>query len=464
MKKLRAIKVSVESANAHAQIVFGIRGAPDFGNKESSMSVQEISISQIKPNPQNARTHSAKQIRQIVDSITTFGFTTPVLVSEDGELLAGHARHAAAMQLGLDKVPAVIVPGLSPAKRRALAIADNKIAQNAKWDRERLAIEIPELADLLNAEGLDVAILGFEPAEIDHIQTDLEHPAAAPRDTIDPKWWEAVAVSKPGDLWVLGDHKLLCGDPRCAADIARLMAGCRADMAFLDLPRGNMTAYSESATADRETSSADFVRFLRSTLAVAASVSREGAVHFVCMDWQHLAEFMAAVEPIYGKALDVAVWEKPKTGPGSLYRSQLEFIGVFGVGKAPHLDISPGRHKRSRSPVWHYAAVNGAINALHSTVKPVALVADAIKDGTRKGEVVLDTFAGAGTTIMAAEQVDRQARALEVEPRLVDVAIRRWQAGTRRGAVHAESALSFDEIAARSGHAIAPSGNRGERQ
>jgi DNA modification methylase len=460
MKKSRAFKVSGRSANAHTRIDFGIRRAPDFGIKESSVTVQEISISQIKPNPRNARTHSAKQIRQIADSIISFGFITPVLVSEDGELLAGDGRRAAAMQLGLDKVPAIVVAGLSPAKRRALAIADNKIAQNAGWDRERLAIEIPELADLLNAEGLDVAILGFEPAEIDHIQTDLEHPAPAPRDTIDPKWWEAVAVSKPGDLWVLGDHKLLCGDPRCAADIARLMAGCRADMAFLDLPRGNMTGYSESGTADRETSSADFVRFLRSTFDAAAAVSRAGALHFVCMDWAHIAQLMAAAEPIYGEVRDVAVWEKPKAGPGSLYRGQLEFIGVFSIGKAPRLDI--GRGRRSRSNVWHYAAVKGAV--LQPTAKPVALVADAIKDGTQKGDVILDIFAGPGSTVMAAQQVGRRARALEVEPRLVDVAIRRWQAYARRDAVHAESGLSFDETAARSDHAIAPNGNRGERK
>jgi ParB-like nuclease domain len=248
------------------------------------MSFQEISISRIKPNPHNARTHSARQIRQIADSIIAFGFTTPVLVGEDGELIAGHGRYLAAKLLGLDKVPAVVVAGLSPAKRRALAIADNKIAQNAGWDRERLAIEIPELADLLNSEGLDVAILGFEPAEIDHIQTDLEHRAGNPQDRNDPKWGEAVAVSKRGDSWLLGDHKVLCGDARCTADVARLMSGCRADMAFLDLARGNMTGYPEFVMADGNMSSADFEDFLSKTLDAAAAVSRAGALHFVCMD------------------------------------------------------------------------------------------------------------------------------------------------------------------------------------
>ncbi len=342
----------------------------------------------------------------------------------------------------------------------------NKIAQNAGWNRERLAIEIPELAGLLTAEGLDVSILGFEPVEIDRIQTDVEGHAADPQDTIDPKWCEAVTVSKPGDLWVLGNHKLLCGDARCAGDIARLMTGCRADLAFLDPPRGKNTKHSEPAMADGEMSSPDFVRMLGITLDAAASVSREGALHFVCMDWRHIAELMAAAEPIYGKAIDGAVWVKPNAGPGSLYRSQLEFIGVFAVGTARHLNIVSGRDKPSRSNAWHHPAMNGAMVELHPAAKPVALVADAIKDGTRKGDVVLISLQALapGTTVMAAERVSRRARALEVEPRLVDVAIRRWRAYARRGAVHAESGLRFDEITARSGHAIAPNGDRGERQ
>ncbi len=422
------------------------------------MSFQEISISRIKPNPHNARTHSARQIRQIADSIMEFGFTAPVLVGKDGELYAGHGRVQAAELLGLETVPAIVVAGLSPAKQRALAIADNKIAENAGWDRERLALEIPEVAELLSAEGLDVSVLGFEPIEIAQLVTEFE-PAAPSRrrsgmdpDGIDPGWGEAPVVSKPGDLWLLGAHKLLCGDARRPADVARLMAGCHADLAFLDLPRGDTIMYSDFTMADM--SSADLVRFLSSTLDAAAAVSRPGALHFVCMDRQHLAELLAAAEPIYGKVVDVAVWERPKARPKSLYRSELEYIGVFGVGRVPDLGI--GRGRRSRSNVWHYASANGA--------KPVALVADAIKDGTRKGDIVLDIFAGPGTTVMAAERVGRQARALEVEPRLVDLAIRRWQAGTRGNAVHAESRLSFDETAARSGHAIAPSRDRGERQ
>jgi DNA modification methylase len=393
---------------------------------------QITAISKIKPNADNSRTHSSKQIRQIANSILAFGFTNPLLISEDGELIAGHGRYEAAKLVGLLEVPVIVVRGLSPGKRRALGIADNKIAQNSKWDRKRLAIEIPELAGSLTADGLDVSILGFEAVEIDHIiQTDFENHVVDPQDRIDPKWCAAPTVSKPGDLWVLGNHKLLCGDACSAGDIARLMTDCRADMAFF------------SPVANEKIP--DFCGLFSTALDAAASMSREGAVHFACIDWQHFAELVAAAKPVYGKPIDVVVWMKSKADQGVFYRSQHEFIGVFGVGKEPHHHIEQGRHKRLRSNVWHYAEVNSFGAA---TTKPVALIADAIKDCTRKGDIVLDTFSGLGTTIMAAERLGRHARALELEPRFVDHAIRRWQASTQREAQHSESGLSFDQIAA----------------
>jgi DNA modification methylase len=295
--------------------------------------------------------------------------------------------------------------------------------------------------------------------------TDFEEDAADPQDNIDPQWLKGCVVSKPGDLWVLGPHKLLCGDARSAADIARLMAHCRADLAFLDPPynlriggvvgRGR-TKHSEFAMASGEMSSADYLRFLGITLNAAASVSRKGALHYVCTDWRHIAELMAAAKPVYGDTINIVVWVKSNAGQGSFYRSQHELIGVFRVGEAPHLNnVELGRHGRSRSNVWHYAGVNsfraGRMEELrlHPTAKPVALVADAIKDCTRRGDVVLDIFCGAGTTLLACERIGRHARTLEIEPRFVDVAVRRWQTFTRRDAHHAESGLSFDEIAAK---------------
>jgi DNA modification methylase len=425
--------------------------------------MQRIAVDALKPNPHNARTHSRKQIRQIANSITTFGFLVPILIDDGGVIIAGHGRYAAAALLGLQEVPVIRVAGLSEAKRRALAIADNKIAQNAGWDREQLAVEIPELTDLLIAEGVDISILGFEPAEIDQLQADFEAESSDPQDSIEPHWFDMAAVSQPGDLWLLGNHRLMCADARCAGDVCKLMASCRADLAFLDPPynvriagavgRGK-TKHSEFAMASGEMSSPDFVRFLGIVLDAATAVSRDGAVHFVCMDWRHIGELLAAANPIYGAALNLVVWAKTNAGQGSFYRSAHELIGVFRVGEIAHLNnIELGRHGRSRSNVWHYAGVNafraGRMDELrsHPTAKPVALVADAIKDCTRRGDIVLDTFSGSGTTIMAAERVGRHARALELEPRFVDVAIRRWQAFTRRDAIHAPSGLSFDEIA-----------------
>ena len=425
-------------------------------------TVQLMPTAALKPNARNARTHSKKQIRQIADSITAFGFVVPILVDEAGAIIAGHGRHAAAQLLALEQVPVTEVKGLSEAKRRALALADNKIAENAGWNRELLAAELPELADLLVIEGLDIAITGFAPVEIDQITADFEEDSSDPADTIDPTWTTAPPVTKPGDIWELGRHRLLCGDARTAGDLAKLMGEAQAAMAFLDPPynvrvrdivgRGRVK-HAEFAMASGELSRGDFVDFLKSTLGAAAAVSRAGAVHFVCMDWRHVGELLEASDTAYGHTLNLAVWVKSNAGQGSFYRSQHELVGVFRVGEEPHLNnIELGRHGRSRSNVWHYAGVNtfrtGRLDELksHPTVKPVALVADAMRDCTRRGDIVLDTFCGSGTTILAAERVGRRAYTLELEPRFVDVAIRRWQAYSRKDAVHAETGLTFDEV------------------
>ena len=301
--------------------------------------------------------------------------------------------------------------------------------------------------------------------EIDQLTVDFEEDASDPDDTIDPEWTTAAPVSKPGDLWELGKHRLLCGDARNADHVARLMGGTRAAMAFLDPPynvrvrdivgRGQVK-HAEFAMASGELSRPDFVAFLKSTLAQAAAVSRDGAVHYVCMDWRHIGELIEAGSVIYGEMLNLAVWVKSNAGQGSFYRSQHELVGIFRVGEEAHLNnVELGRHGRSRSNVWHYAGVNtfraGRLDELksHPTVKPVALVADAMRDCTRRGDIVLDIFGGSGTTILAAERVGRRAYTLEIDPRFVDVAIKRWQAFSGKDAICAETGLSFDEIASK---------------
>jgi DNA modification methylase len=425
--------------------------------------IKWVSPHGLKPNSRNARTHSKKQIRQIADSVLAFGFVVPIVVDENNTILLGHGRLAAAIDLDLNEVPVIFLEGLSEAKKRALVLADNKITERGGWDRGRLAIELPELAELLIEEGLDISITGFEPVEIDQIAIDFEEDTSDPADTVESEWLAASVVSKPGDIWELGEHRLSCGDARDASHLDRLMSGKRATMAFLDPPynvrvrsvvgRGRIK-HAEFAIASGEMSPGEFTAFLEETLGNAAGVSRDGAVHFVCMDWRHIRELIEAGREIYGDMLNLVVWEKTNAGQGSFYRSAHELIGVFRVGEATHLNnVELGRHGRSRSNVWHYAGVNtfraGRMDELaaHPTVKPVTMVADALKDCTRRGDIVLDIFAGAGTTILAAERVGRRAYSLELEPKYVDVAIRRWQAFTRRDAVHGSTGQTFEEVA-----------------
>lgn len=424
-------------------------------------TIEWIETTALTPNRRNARTHSTKQIGQIAASIKTFGFLVPILVDEPRNIIAGHGRYAAAQKLGLDKVPVIAVSGLSPAKQRALALADNKIAENAGWDREILAVELPELNELLVADGLDVSITGFAAAEIDQIILDFETDTDG-ADAVDDTLHDQPPVTQPGQLWQLGAHRILCGDARDPAMLERLMDGEKAAMAFLDPPynvrvrdivgRGRVR-HAEFAMASGEMSQSEFVAFLSEVLQAAATVSNNGAVHCVCMDWRHIGDLLAAGHAVYGELLNLAVWVKSNAGQGSFYRSQHELIAIFRVGDAAHLNnIELGRHGRNRSNVWHYSGVNtfrtGRLEELHAhpTVKPIALVADAIKDCTRRGEIVLDTFSGSGTTLLAAERVGRRGFALEIEPRFVDVAIRRWQILTRKDAINLASGRCFDEV------------------
>jgi len=431
------------------------------------MNIQSMSVKSLKSNPRNARTHSKKQISQIADSIRRFGFVVPIVTDENKMILAGHGRCQAALSLGLAAVPVLQVHGLSAAKKRALALADNKIAENAGWDREILAVELTELSEILIDEGLEISITGFAAVEIDQISTDFEKNSSDPADEIGQRWLAARPVSRPGDLWMLGQHRLLCGDARNPASLQYLIGEQRAAMAFLDPPynvrvrdivgRGRVQ-HEEFAMASGEMSRDEFVSFLMASLGAASAVSRAGAVHYVCMDWRHISELLDAGNKIYGDTLNLAVWVKSNAGQGSFYRSQHELVGIFRVGDDSHQNnIELGRHGRYRSNVWNYAGVNtfrtGRMDDLnaHPTVKPVALVADAMKDCTQRGDIVLDTFSGSGTTILAAERVGRRAFAIEIAPCFVDVAIRRWQDFTHKDAVHKESERCFDDIAAEAG-------------
>ena len=414
----------------------------------------------LKPAERNARTHSKKQIRWIASSIREFGFLNPVIVDDTNMILAGHGRLEAARQVGLTHVPVVRFDHLTTAQKRAYLIADNRIAEQAGWDREMLAIELGELIDLLPIEGFDISLTGFDTPEIDLLLADMAISRSEPREAIPlpPR----SGVSEPGDLWHLGKHRLLCGDARQANQLSRLMDGASAAAVFCDPPynlrvssiggRGR-NKHPEFAFGSGEMTPTQFQQFLSKIIANGIRVSSKGAIHFVCIDWRHIADLIAVGSKIYGDMLNLVVWNKTNAGQGSFYRSQHELIGVFRVGEHPHKNnVELGRYGRNRSNVWTYAGVNtfgrGRMEALavHPTVKPTALVADALLDCTARGDAVLDQCAGSGTIFLAADKVGRIAYGLEIEPRYVDVAILRWQQLTKLEATLEGDGRSFEEI------------------
>lgn len=401
-------------------------------------------IGSLVPDPRNARTHPKRQIAQLVASIKEFGFTNPILADPDGKVIAGHGRLLAARQTGLAEVPVIELAGLTDMQIRALRIADNKIALNAGWDIEILKLEIADLS--LPEFDIDLGLTGFSSGEIDVIlNTKVD-----PDDELIPAV-PTEARARAGDIWQLGEHRVGCGDGRDVAFLQAIIGeGASIDAAFLDPPynvkiNGHANAkgrHREFAMASGEMTTSAFRTFLSETLGACAKVSRPGAVHFICMDWRHMDDVSAAAAPLYDELLNICVWNKSNAGMGSLYRSKHEMVYVFRVPGAPHYNaVELGKHGRNRTNVWDYASVNSLQGSrrddldMHPTVKPVAMVSDAICDVTRQGELVLDIFLGSGTSLIAAERVGRRFRGVDIDPAYVDVAIERWQKLTGKEAV-----------------------------
>jgi DNA modification methylase len=423
--------------------------------------VIERSVAALKPYARNARTHSKKQIKQIASSIERFGFVNPVLIGDDGEIIAGHGRVEAAKQLGLRTVPTLALSHLSETEKRAYVLADNKLALNAGWDREILAIELQGLVDL----DFDVELTGFSLAEIDFVldeagEADSDAPDAA-EDAV-PNI-TGPAVSRMGDVWILGRHKLVCGDARSSDDYARLLGNERVDMVFTDPPYnvaidGNVCGlgsvkHREFAFASGEMSEMQFTQFLEASLGAMASVMRDGAIAFVCMDWRHMSELLTAGRTAFTELKNLIVWNKTNGGMGAFYRSKHELIFLFKQGTATHTNsFGLGETGRYRTNVWDYAGISsisasrGDELAMHPTVKPVAMIADAIKDCSKRGEIILDGFGGSGSTLMAAEKTGRCARLIEYDPIYCDTIVRRWQAYTGKSAMLASTSQKFDEV------------------
>jgi DNA modification methylase len=399
------------------------------------MQIEYSPVGELRQHPNNARTHSRKQIQQIANSIKKFGFCNPVLVDDAKRIIAD---------------------------KRAYVLADNKLAEKAGWDRELLAIELQGLIEL----DVDIELTGFEMAEVDLILEEAREASGDPSGPEDkvPGPSPGPVVSQTGDLWLLASHRLLCGDARDQAAYHQLLEGAKAEFVFTDPPYNvaidghvcglGRVRHREFAMGCGEMSQAEFTAFLQGVFTLLAENTVDGSIHQICMDWRHMAEMLGAGRAVYSDLKNLCVWNKTNAGMGSFYRSKHELVFVWKSGTATHINnFELGQHGRHRSNVWDYAGVNtmraGRLEelAMHPTVKPVALVADAIKDCSRRDGLVLDPFCGSGTILIAAERTGRKARALEIDPNYVDVAVRRWQAYSGKTAILAESGEGFDTTA-----------------
>lgn len=432
------------------------------------LAIEYVSIDTLTPDPRNPRLHTTRQIKQIARSLQSFGFNVPILVDRTQRIVAGHGRVQAARQAGHAVVPVIRLEHLTDAQARAFAVADNRLTEIATWDDRLLGQILGELA--AQELDFDLEAIGFSMAEIDLKIEGLSVVADGDKDPVDeiPHRTDALQVSRAGDLWQLGQHRLLCGNALTPASYATLMRGEVARVVLADPPYnvaidghvcGNgATRHREFAMASGEMSEERFTDFLGQSLQLMSRYSADGSIQFIFMDWRSIASILTAGQSAELALKNICVWVKPAPGMGSFYRSQHEFVVVFKRGNTSHRNnVQLGTFGRNRSNVWPYpspsgfgrAGEEGHLAALHPTVKPVRLIADALLDVSARGDIVLDPFVGSGSTLIGAQRIGRICRGIEIDPGYVDVAIRRWQRDTGEHAVLEATGERFDDLAAR---------------
>jgi len=428
---------------------------------QPQLQIRQVALASLKPPPRKARKYSSKHLAQIEASIRQRGFLVPIIVDEEMGIVCGVARYLAAKTIKLQTVPVIPIGHLTPDQLRAFRIADNKLAEGGEWDLPELAIE---LSELLLSDELEIELTGFSTVEIDSILLGSDKPGSQSETEEIEEPDETPAISRVGDVWIIGEHRLICGDAREPSVYERLMDGELARAIFADFPynvaiAGNVSGlgrvkHDEFLMASGEMSRCEFVAFLSGIMAQLVAFSMPGSIHFGCMDWRHQLEMMQAGEANYSALKNLLIWVKSNASLGTFYRSQYELVYAWKVGKAPHVNnFGLGETGRYRTNVLEYPGCNtfrkGRKEDLeaHSTVKPTPLVADLIRDVTHPGEIVLDPCTGSGTTILAAERTKRRARCIELDPKYVDVTIRRCAARLGLEAVHEETGLTFDALA-----------------
>ncbi|MEQ8321892.1 MAG: DNA methyltransferase [Rhodospirillales bacterium] len=429
--------------------------------------IEYVSVRDLKFYERNPRKHPKRQEKLLDRSVGAFGIVMPILIDGEGVIIAGEALAKSALRLGYTEIPVVRVTHLDGSAAKALRIALNRLSELGEWDKEKLAVEFQDLIEL----DFEVDLTGFEMPEIDlTLEAEQAVVPRSPEDVV-PELDENV-VSKVGDVWRLDEHRVGCGDARDGRAYEAILGGKRAHLVPTDMPynvriEGNVCGlgsvkHGEFVMGSGEMSENDFDAFMDASIANLVKFSVAGSLHYLFMDWRHALSLQRVAEKHYDVLLNLCVWAKTNGGMGSMYRSQHELVFVYKNGTCPHVNnVQLGRFGRNRTNVWEYAGCNSpskerrADLKLHPTVKPVEMIADAIRDASNRGDLVLDAFLGSGTTIIACEQTGRVCAGLELDPKYVDVIVRRWQAYTGHRAVHAETGFSFDEMAAmRAGHQL----------
>lgn len=420
--------------------------------------VEDLPLDQVKVADRRQRKHGDKQLSSLMGSLRRFGVVRPILVDENDVILDGHAVLEASRRIGLTTVPAIRVNDLGEVERRALMMALNRIGEGATWDVEVLREDFQAILVDPSID-FDLEITGFDSVFIDGVLFD----PGTGEDDAAPEPEPGPSVSRLGDLWICGDHRIICGDARDPAVLASLVPDADAGFTCGDTPynvsiAGNVSGlgrvrHGEFAMASGEMSRSEFIQFQKQVFQACADVTRDGAIHMYFIDWRHVAQQIEAGEAVFGPMKNLIVWAKDNGGMGAFYRSRHELITVWKKGEAAHVNnFGLGETGRYRTNVWEYAGANtlkkGRTEELswHPTVKPLPMMIDAVLDVTRRGDIVLDPFGGSGTILIAAERIGRRARLVEIDPKYVDVTLRRWQAATGRDAILAETGQIFGAV------------------